>query len=71
MKRRTSVTQSKTKRPVQFEITEQTRKSVQRWIESPTILGCDGPWPSRFHDNPYLLTRQYAKSRSNRVFTLL
>jgi site-specific recombinase XerC len=61
MKERTSVMQSKTKRPVQFEITEQTRKSVQRWIESPAMFGCDDLWPSRFHDSPHLSTRQYAR----------
>jgi integrase len=61
MKERTSVMQSKTKRPVQFEITEQTRNSVQRWIESPAMFGCDDLWPSRFHDSPHLSTRQYAR----------
>ena len=61
IKERTSVMQTKTKRPVQFEITEQTRKSVQRWIESPAMLGCNDLWPSRFHDSPHLSTRQYAR----------
>ena len=53
--------QSKTQRPVQFEITEQTRKSVQHWIESPAMFGCDDLWPSRFHDSPHLSIRQYAR----------
>jgi site-specific recombinase XerC len=61
MKERASVLQSKTQRPVQFEITEQTRKAVQRWIESAAMLGCDDLWPSRFHDSPHLSTRQYAR----------
>jgi hypothetical protein len=58
MKERASVMQSKTQRPVQFEIKETPRKSVQRWIESPAMLGCDDLWPSRFHDRPHLSTRQ-------------
>ena len=56
-----SVLQSKTQQPVQFEITEQTRKVVQRWIESPAMFGCDDLWPSRFHGSPHLSTRQYAR----------
>jgi hypothetical protein len=58
MKDRASVLQSKTQRPVQFEITEQTRKAVQRWIESPAMVRCDDLWPSRVHGGPHLLTRQ-------------
>jgi hypothetical protein len=61
MKERASVLQSKTQRPVQFEITEQTRKAVQRWIESPAMFGCDDLWPRRFHGSPRLSTRQYAR----------
>jgi integrase len=53
-KERASVLQSKTQRPVQFEIIEQTRKAVQRWIESPAMFGCDDLWPSRFHGSPHL-----------------
>lgn len=36
-----SILQSKTQRPVQYEITGQARKAVQRWIESPTMFGCN------------------------------
>ncbi|MGL4237652.1 tyrosine-type recombinase/integrase [Tabrizicola sp.] len=61
MKERASVLQSETQRPVQFEITEQTRKAVQRWIECPAMFGCDDLWPSRFHGSPHLSTRQYAR----------
>jgi hypothetical protein len=61
MKERASVLQNKTQRPVQFEITEQTRKAVQRKIESPAMFGCDDLWPSRFHGSPHLSTRQYAR----------
>ena len=37
---RVSVIQSKTGRPVQFEVSENTRKSVLEWVESPTMRGC-------------------------------
>jgi hypothetical protein len=60
MKERASVLQSKTQRPVQFEITGQTRNALQRWIESPATYGCDDLWPSRFHGSPHLSTRQQA-----------
>jgi site-specific recombinase XerC len=61
MKERAAVMQSKTQRPVQFEITEQTRKTVQRRIESPAMFGYDDLWSSRFHDSLHLSTRQYAR----------
>lgn len=70
MKERTSVIQSETQRSVQFEITEQTRKSVQRWIESLAMVGCEDLWPSCFHDSPHLSTRQYARSLQGRVTTI-
>jgi site-specific recombinase XerC len=55
------VMQSKTQRPVQVEITQRARKAAQRWIESPAMFGWDDLWPSRFHGNPHLSTRQYAR----------
>lgn len=61
LKERPSVLQSKTQRPVQFEISEQTCKAMERWIESPAMFGCDNLWPSRFHGSPHLSTRQYAR----------
>lgn len=38
VRERVSVVQSKTKRPVQFEVTENTRVSVADWVRSPEIL---------------------------------
>lgn len=61
VKERTSVTQSKTRKPVRFEITETTRLSVERWIKDPEMLGCEYLWPSRVHASPHLSTRQYAR----------
>ena len=48
-------------RPVQFEITEQTRASLQDWfIVRPTDRG-PFLFPSRIHDQPHLTARQYAR----------
>lgn len=56
-----SVTQSKTRKPVQFEITETTRLSVERWIKDPEMTGCEYLWPSRVRVSPHLSTRQSAR----------
>ena len=61
VKERASITQSKTSRPVRFEITETTRQSLERWITSPEMRGAEFHWPSRFHASPHLSTRQYAR----------
>ncbi len=61
VKERASVTQSKTRKPVRFEITETTRLSVERWIKDPEMIGCEYLWPSRVHARPHLSTRQYAR----------
>jgi site-specific recombinase XerC len=61
VKERASVTQSKTRKPVRFEITETTRLSVERWIKYPEMIGCEYLWPSRVHASPHLSTRQYAR----------
>lgn len=61
VKERTSVLQSKTKKPVQFEITEGTRKSLTAWINDPAMIGSNFLWPGRFHDPLHISTRQYAR----------
>lgn len=58
VKERASVTQSKTSKPVRFEITETTRLSVERWIRDPEMIGCECLWFSRIHASPHLSTRQ-------------
>ena len=58
---RVSVIQSKTGRPVQFEVSENTRKSVLEWIDSPTMRGCVFLFPSRLYASQHLSTRQYAR----------
>ena len=61
MASRAVVMQQKTKRPVQFEITEQTRKSLAEWIARCGLRSSDFLFPSRVHDSPHLTTRQYAR----------
>ncbi len=58
---RTNVMQQKTQRPVQFEITEQTREAVAKWIENAKLKSEDFLFPSRLHDSSHLSTRQYAR----------
>lgn len=58
---RAIVMQQKTQRPVQFEITEQTRESVEAWIEARGLKNADFLFPSRLHTSPHLSTRQYAR----------
>ena len=58
---RASIVQSKTGKPVRFEITETTRLSLERWISDPEMTGLEFLWPSRLHGSPHLSTRQYAR----------
>jgi integrase len=61
MASRAVVMQQKTKRPVQFEITEQTRTSIADWIACSKRTMGDYLFPSRIHASPHLTTRQYAR----------
>ena len=61
VRERVSVIQSKTKRPVRFELTENTRETVLAWVKSPEMLACSFMFPSRFHDRPHISTRQYGR----------
>jgi integrase len=61
VRERATVTQKKTGRPVQFELTEQTRVSVQDWLTGVSTLNGRYLFPSRFRDRPHLSTRQYAR----------
>jgi len=61
VRERVSVIQSKTRRPVQFEVSENTRKSVLAWVNSHAMRGCEFLFPSRFHTSQHLSTRQYAR----------
>jgi integrase len=58
---RAIIMQQKTHRPVQFEITEQTRYSLENWINQAKLKPEQYLFPSRIHDSPHLSTRQYAR----------
>jgi integrase len=53
--------QQKTGRPVQFEITEQTRKSIVDWLVMANLKSDNFLFPSRVHDSLHISTRQYAR----------
>jgi integrase len=58
---RAIVMQQKTNRPVQFEITQQTREAVRSWIDNAGLRPEAFLFPSRLRAPPYLTTRQYAR----------
>ncbi len=58
---RATAMQQKTSRPVQFEITEQTRSAVTDWMKMRNLHSEDYLFPSRVHNAPHLGTRQYAR----------
>jgi len=58
---RAIVVQHKTKRPVQFEITQATRDALEKWIKLNELKLEDYLFPSRLHESPHLGTRQYAR----------
>lgn len=58
---RAIVTQQKTARPVQIEITPATREAVTAWIKEAKLANDDYLFPSRVHESPHLGTRQYAR----------
>ncbi len=58
---RTIVMQQKIQRPVQFEITDPTRKSLFVWIRHAALKTEDYLFPSRIQLSPHLSTRQYAR----------
>jgi integrase len=58
---RATVMQQKTHTPVQFEITEQTRKALSQWIYINKLKNNDYLFPSRLDRSSHLSTRQYAR----------
>jgi len=61
VRERAVIVQQKTGHPVQFELTEQTRESVQAWIHLRSLDTSEYLFPSRVHRLPHLSTRQYAR----------
>ncbi|TIM28883.1 MAG: integrase [Mesorhizobium sp.] len=58
---RAVIVQKKTGRPVQFEITEQTRAAVGAWIARRRLAEADFLFPSRVRARPHMSTRQYGR----------
>src|SRR5437879_2298944 len=58
---RGTVIQKKTGRPVQFEITEQTRSAIRGSLSDFGLKNGRYLFPSRFRAQPHLSTRQYAR----------
>lgn len=58
---RTIVIQQKTRRPVQFEITENTRSSIRDLIRADGLQSDDHLFRRRWSSSPHPSTRQYAR----------
>jgi len=58
---RAMVMQQKTRQPVRFELTEQTRGSVANWINHAGLDPEDYLFKSRFRSSAHISTRQYAR----------
>lgn len=58
---RVLILQRKTGRPVQFEVTEQTRRSLASWIAARPTSGGDWVFPSRQDRERPMSSRQYAR----------
>lgn len=58
---RATVLQQKTQRPVQFEITELARESIEGWIKAGSLEESDYLFPSRNRRSSHISTRQYAR----------
>ena len=61
MRRRATVVQQKTYRPVQFELTGDVRTSLSSWLVRRGGKIEDYAFPSRIDRNGHLSTRQYAR----------
>ena len=59
--KRAMVMQQKTKQPVQFEITPQTRVSIEAWIKEAKLRADGFLFKGRNHASPHISTRQYAR----------
>lgn len=65
---RTMIMQRKTQRPVQFEITEQTREAIAVWIEEARLKGSQYLFPSCIRRGYHLSTRQYGRLLRSWIF---
>lgn len=61
IKERAPVLQSKTQKPVRFEISEGTRASFAKWMDDPLMVRAEYLWRARFQQRLHISTRQYAR----------
>jgi integrase len=61
VRHRATIVQKKTGRPVQFEITEQSRNSVEALLPMLRTMGSRYLFPSRLHASPHISVRQYVR----------
>jgi len=53
--------QQKIHHPVQFEITEQPREALVKWVEIEKVKMDDYLFKSHYKGSPHITTRQYAR----------
>jgi integrase len=70
VKSRACIIQKKTQRPVQFEMTSQTRESLETWLAEKHLSAHDSLFPGRRHGSAHLSTRQYARILKGWVTTI-
>lgn len=58
---RATIIQKKTRRPVQFEVTEQTKTALAAWLPFVRRNGGSYLFPSRRQTSQHISTRQYAR----------
>ncbi len=58
---RAIVLQKKTKRTVQFELTDHTKQTVLNWINQEKLISNEYLFPSRLKNSSHISTRQYAR----------
>lgn len=58
---RATVIQQKTGKPVRFEITENTRQSIERLLPELLANGSEYLFPGRSRTRPHISTRQYSR----------
>src|SRR5471032_1246413 len=61
VRHRATIVQKKTGRPVHFEITEQSRSSIEALLPMLRASGSRFLFPSRLHASPHISTRQYSR----------
>ena len=65
---RATILQQKTGQPVRFELTEQTRESVEAWVIKAKLTGNLFLFPSRITQSLHISTRQYARIVKKWIF---